>query len=373
MTRIFFVGSMAFVGLLVSRRRSTDARRQLRGRGKKQRAGGPTFVDYAARMRQFFPVIVASLLIAAGCSSSSSSPASSSPTDAGVDTQPTADAPAADAVVDAPDEGALVAARPYSMAVPKGYDASKATPMILLLHGYGANGALQLGYFQFDALANDKTIFVAYPDGLTDKKMSQYWNATDACCDLDRKGNDDVAYLTAVVHDAQKKYNIDPKRIFVVGHSNGGFMTHRLGCERADLFAAGVSLAGAQWNDASKCKPSRPFPIAEAHGDADMTIGFGGGSTTLFDGTKVPYPSVPTTLSDWVTIDGCAGAPVDTGTTVDLDDSVTGSETTISRSTGCKGAGAVELWKIVGGGHIPGLTPNWAQTVYAFLMAHPMP
>ncbi|MGZ3456250.1 MAG: alpha/beta hydrolase family esterase [Polyangiales bacterium] len=317
--------------------------------------------------------LVALLAIASGCSSSSSS-SPAADTDAGegaqLDAVPT-DTGAADTLVAAetPDEGALVAARPYSIVVPKGYDSSKSTPMILLLHGYSATGAVQLGYFQFEALANSKTIFVAYPDGLPDKQMKQYWNATDACCDLDHNKNDDVAYLTAVVHDAQKKYNLDPKRIFVVGHSNGGFMTHRLGCERSDLFAAGVSLAGAQWNDVTKCKPSRPFPIAEVHGDADDTILFGGGNTTQSDGTKVPYPSVATTVSDWAKLDGCAGAPVDTGMTLDLD----GNVTTVSRSTGCKAAGAVELWKIAGAGHIPGLTVNWGEAVYTFLMAHPMP
>ena len=38
---------------------------------------------------------------------------------------------------------------------------------------------------------------------------------------------------------------VDPQRIYVVGHSNGGFMSYRLACTRADRIAAIVSLAGA--------------------------------------------------------------------------------------------------------------------------------
>jgi polyhydroxybutyrate depolymerase len=40
-----------------------------------------------------------------------------------------------------------------------------------------------------------------------------------------------VAYLGAVIDDVAAHYTVDPKRFFVIGHSNGGFMAHRLACE----------------------------------------------------------------------------------------------------------------------------------------------
>jgi len=322
----------------------------------------------------------ATLLLAASlaaCSSSSNAAAPAS--DAALDSAAIADAASdvalddgvsSDALADANtgDNPALVAARPYSLAVPKGYDASKPAPLILLLHGYSATGAIQLAYFQFDALADAKTVFVAYPDGTVDASGNHFWNATDACCDNAHTGVDDVAYLTAVVRDVQKRYAIDAKRVFVVGHSNGGFMTHRLGCERADLFAAGVSLAGAQWSNVAKCTPGRPFPIAEVHGDADAVILYGGGVNN-----GAAYPGAKTTVADWATLDGCTSTLTDTGTTLDLDTGLAGNETAIARDSGCAGAGAAELWTIHGGGHIPSFGTSWGEAVYAFLMAHAMP
>jgi len=60
-------------------------------------------------------------------------------------------APAASGKPDAPDalSGAgLVGQRPYRFRVPRGYDPARSTPLVILLHGYGASGAAQAGYVQ---------------------------------------------------------------------------------------------------------------------------------------------------------------------------------------------------------------------------------
>ena len=282
-------------------------------------------------------------------------------TDAGVDSAP------------AVDEAALVAARPFHEKVPKGYDASKATPLIVLLHGFGVDGATQLAVFGFGALADERNVIIAYPDGTNGKDDNRYWNATDACCGAGKNPPDDVAYLTAVVHDVEKRYHVDPKQVFVVGHSNGGFMAHRLACERADVFAAAVSLAGAQWTDVSHCKPSRPVSVLQVHGDADGTIAYGGGNNVQADGSEVTYPSAAQTVADWAKLDGCTGALADSGTTLDLETSLAGNETKVSRYAGCPAGVSVELWTIQGGSHIPEFGPTWGTSVLDFLEAHPLP
>lgn len=271
------------------------------------------------------------------------------------------------------DEAALIKARPFQEKVPKGYDASKATPLVLLLHGFGVDGATQFAIFGFSALADERNVIVAYPDGTEYKDGNRFWNATDACCGTGRTPPDDVAYLTAVVHDVEKRYHVDPKQVFVVGHSNGAFMAHRLACDRADVFAAAVSLAGAQWLDVSHCKPSRPIAVAQVHGDADGTIQYGGGSNLQADGSLVPYPSAQQTVADWAKLDGCTGALVDTGKTLDLETTLAGNETKVSRYDGCPAGIAVELWTIQGGSHIPSFGPAWGTSVLDFLQAHPLP
>lgn len=67
--------------------------------------------------------------------------------------------------------------------------------------------------------------------------------------------------------------SIDPRRIGLVGHSNGGFMALRMACEASDLVTAVVSLAGSTWKEDSSCAPATfPVNVLTLHGDNDDTI-----------------------------------------------------------------------------------------------------
>ena len=125
------------------------------------------------------------------------------------------------------------------------------------------------------------------------------------------------------------------------------------------------------WKDASKCAPSSPVAVLQVHGDADTTIKYPGGET--YPG--LAYPGARDTVLPWVGHNGCGQMPV-AGTDLDLDKALPkdGSlyDTGVERWTGCTG-GAVELWTIRGGAHIPGLNDNWAPALWGFLSAHPKP
>lgn len=258
--------------------------------------------------------------------------------------------------------------RPYAVTTPSKYDATVPTPLVVLLHGYTGNARQLDAYFKLSALAEKKTFLVALPDGTKDSLKNQFWNASDACCDFLKTGVDDVAYLKAVIADMKARFNVDAKRVYVVGHSNGGFMAHRLACEFAEGIAGIVSLAGAVDADPAKCGPSEPVAVLQVHGDADETVAYNGGS--VLKGVP-PHPSAKTTVATWASKNGCDDALVDTGETRDLDTGIVGAETVVARHACTKGA--AELWTIVGGKHSPSLQPSWAEQMYAFLEAHPKP
>ena len=165
-------------------------------------------------------------------------------------------------------------------------------------------------------------------------------------------------------------HHVDSKRIFVLGHSNGGFMAHRLACDLSPRVAAIVSLAGAVWNDPARCQPVTPVAILEVHGDADQTILYDGGTSS----SGSPYPSAHTTVATWAQKNGCTGVLAATGETRDLDTDLVGAETKIERYGSCPAGADVELWTIQGGAHIPQLaTPTWGNAVWSFMRAHPKP
>src|SRR5947209_5265782 len=84
----------------------------------------------------------------------------------------------------APDAG-VIAQRPYTLVVPNSYDASKPTPFVFMMHGYGASGQLEELYMGLTPAAQAHGFLYAFADGTLDKSGARFWNATDACCDLD--------------------------------------------------------------------------------------------------------------------------------------------------------------------------------------------
>lgn len=306
------------------------------------------------------------LVLASGCSSAS--PAVSS----GAAAAPPVDLDAGpDGAEGSPDP--RLAGRPYDVHVPRGYDATKPTALVLAFHGYGDgdNGPLLEKYFKLTRVSDAANFLYVTPNGSKDSAGEQFWNGTDACCDFDKKGTDDVGYIRALVGDVAKRFALDAKRVYAVGLSGGAFFVHRLACEAPDLFAAVISVSGATYADAAKCQPKEGISVVELHGDQDDVVVFGGG--TLESGSsKVKYPSAKETVAQWAQRDGCSGSLVAGGADVDLVTSLPGAETLIERYAGCA-KGAVELWTVKGGGHAPAFGPSFGPALWGFFEAHPKP
>ena len=250
--------------------------------------------------------------------------------------------------------------RPARFYAPPAHDGVTPLPALVLLHGYGVDGAAQEAYFALRRATNAEGFYLVVPDGTLDADGRRFWNATPACCDFGATGVDDVAYLTSLLDALEAIVPVDPSAVFFLGHSNGGFMSFRMACELADRVAAIASLAGSDFLDDTDCVPSRPVSILAIHGDADDVILYGG---------TAGYPGAQAVTERWAARASCdLGAPT-TGAPIDIA-TVAGAETTVRRyETGCTGAQA-ELWTIAGGAHIPGLTRNFSPSVVAWLRAH---
>jgi polyhydroxybutyrate depolymerase len=267
--------------------------------------------------------------------------------------------------------------RPVTVRLPPGAGAEPA-PLAIVLHGFGSSGLEHERYFGLDRYAADQGVVLAYPDGTRNRNGERFWNATDACCNFYGDEADDVAYIVGVVEEIGRATPIDPKRVFLVGHSNGGFMSYRLACEEAGVFAAIVSLAGATFDDDGDCHPSEPVAVAQIHGTADDTILFGGG-TLDFGGSAPPgrFPGAKATVAAWAVYGECVTTFETLPETLDIDDQIDGpngpTETTIETAKGCRPGGTAELWTIQGGSHAPRLSPSFASYVIDFLLAHTKP
>jgi len=259
------------------------------------------------------------VLLCAACSGTP--PVASGPVDAGAEVRDAGEQ--ADAGTETPDAGeqgvdagtpdagyvppAVLAERPYKLVVPVGYAPGTPVPLVVLLHGFGFTSGMQDAWFGFSDQAQARTFLLALPDGTSTLTGQQFWNATDACCAAGEPV-DDVGYLSAVIADVKARYAVDGRKVFVVGHSNGGFMAHALACARAGEVAAIVSFAGATWADEARCTPSQPVSVVQLHGNLDAVVLYAGGYTARGTG---PYPSAETTVETWARKNGCTGAALE--------------------------------------------------------------
>ena len=257
---------------------------------------------------------------------------------------------------------------PVLVRVPSSYDPDTPTPLVMLLHGYSATGRTQEAYMQFAPIADEFGYIYLHPDGLEDPLGNQYWNGTDACCDFFDGTTDDSGYLRALIEEIRRQLNVDDRRVYIVGHSNGGFMSYRMACDHSDIVAAVTSLAGATFLDPRDCSPTEPVHVLQIHGTADTTIFYAGGCLMQC------YPGAVQTVETWAAYDGCAIVGDDSARPIDIDAGIPGNETVITiYDTDCAPGGSAQLWTIVDGGHVPILVDDFSRQVVEFLYGHPKP
>jgi polyhydroxybutyrate depolymerase len=221
--------------------------------------------------------------------------------------------------------------------IPPGYDPTQATPVVLNFHGYSGSPTQEEGLTMMDASSDAAGFVLVYPQGTG---VLPSWNA-GACCGTAAQSNlDDVGFVGSLLDVLEAKLCVDKKRVFATGMSNGGFLSHRLGCELADRIAAIAPVAGVM--GIPTCNPSRPVPVMEFHGTADPVVPYDGNPA-------IDYASVADTIAGWVQRDGCQGAATTTYSKGDATCVTYGS---------CTAGAEVTLCTIAGGGHTwPGGMP----------------
>jgi polyhydroxybutyrate depolymerase len=274
-------------------------------------------------------------------------------------------------------ESGVVRGRPFHFRVPAGNDGTP-KPLVVVLHGIGVTGAYQQQYFEMTDLADQRGFFVAYPDGTRNAAGAQFWNGIN-CCQTDLYGPvDDVGFIDDMITFLRGRFAIDPRRIFIIAHSNGAFLANKYACERSQVSAM-VTLSGAQYFDPMSC--GSPFPgfptppglgkvsVLHVHGTLDELVGYG-----LLGTVVSTFPTAIQTVASWTWRNGCFLPP--TLSSIDLMPP-TGNETDRRFFPGCLGA-QLEFWTINGGDHIPNFyhapdPRSFGPQALDWLFAHPGP
>ncbi|MFZ4506373.1 MAG: alpha/beta hydrolase family esterase [Fimbriimonas sp.] len=160
--------------------------------------------------------------------------------------------------------------RTYLLYVPKSYQARKSTPMLVMLHGYTGNARVQIPYTGLDRVAEKEGFLALIPDG---QGMPRGWNVGFLAL---TGRQDDAKFVLAALDSSEKELNVDKRRVYVAGHSNGGMMANYLGSIATDRFAALGSVAGTIGTE-GRAGTNIPLPKGRIsailiHGVKDATV-----------------------------------------------------------------------------------------------------
>jgi polyhydroxybutyrate depolymerase len=243
--------------------------------------------------------------------------------------------------------GALVSSgvtRRYLLYVPKSYDRSKATALVISFHPAATWPAFEMNISRWNDLAGQYGFIVVYPAGTgaffgTFTRGASVWPMGPQT--LPR----DVQFISDLIDKLEADYNVDPTRVYADGMSNGGAMAFALSCKLSDRLAAVGVVAGAHaqsWD----CGDSRPVPTVAFHGTADKFAPYQGGSSPI---APIPFANIPDWTAHVARRNQCQGDATETR--------ITASVRRLTY-THCADNGDVILYTIEGGGHTwPGGKP----------------
>ena len=234
--------------------------------------------------------------------------------------------------------------REYNLYVPLSYQRSTPTPLVISLHGAGMWGAGQEVTSRWDRVADANGFIVVYPTGVTGNGP-RIWREEEG------EGlTKDVRFIADLIDSLSAAYNIDRRRVYANGLSNGGGMSFALSCLLTDRIAAVGMVGAAQLLPFTWCKSRRAMPMIDFHGTADPEVPYHGGTTWV---APMRFPDVSTWTAQWATRNQCAPTPTDSLVSVDV------TRRTYGR---CASNAAVVLYTVHGGGHTwpgGGYLPEW--------------
>jgi polyhydroxybutyrate depolymerase len=189
--------------------------------------------------------------------------------------------------------------REYLVHVPQSYHGTP-TPLLVALHGGGGSADFQADDSKYKLISkSEQAGFIAvFPNGYSrlPSGVLATWNA-GTCCGAAQKNNvDDVGFIREVIHRIEKQANVDPKRVFATGMSNGAMMSWRLACEAPEIRA--IAPVEGTDNTTGRCAPSHPVAVIEFHAADDPNVPFDGGIGV--GPSHTDFASVPATQAKWV-------------------------------------------------------------------------
>jgi polyhydroxybutyrate depolymerase len=151
--------------------------------------------------------------------------------------------------------------RSFRLVAPKTIDAQTPAPLVFAFHGLGDSSGLMSWYTQLDRVAEKHKFVLIYPNA-----QSRLWPLSP------RMAKRNLDFFDALYKFATENYNIDQRRVYVIGMSNGGFFSHLLARERPDKIAAIAPHSAGLGLMTRDPKLTQKYAVILIHGDKDGIV-----------------------------------------------------------------------------------------------------
>lgn len=170
--------------------------------------------------------------------------------------------------------------REYFVHVPARYNPLQPTPVVFMLHGRGGTGEKFYDISGWKETGESNNILTVFPSSWVNRCIiddgaqvlgQSRWNSWGfTFCDAADRARNDLKFLGQIIDDLRMRFNVDTRRVYFVGFSNGGEMVSRSSIDLGDRLAGVIANAGVMGALNTKYTPRRPgLPVALQVGTLD--------------------------------------------------------------------------------------------------------
>ncbi len=171
---------------------------------------------------------------------------------------------------------------PFTLFVPEGYDPAEKWPLIVDLHGAGVTPLQQMLFDGTTDFAQRDGYIVLAPMGYSTfggwgpprgtpapVETADVNPATGAKWATNELSEHDAMTVMGMVRE---RFNVDPDRIYLMGHSMGAFGTFFLGAKHNTIWAGIAPIAGGGIGPNAPAERLKGMPVLVMHGAEDTVV-----------------------------------------------------------------------------------------------------
>ncbi len=186
--------------------------------------------------------------------------------------------------------------RTFLVQLPAGYTSSKSYPVVFFFHSIRGKDTSWIKNRGANDYIDKNNYIAVYGQGAN----GGYWNVGG---NYPFKKVSEPHFVQAMFDWLKSNTNIDTKKVYAIGTSNGAILVHYLAIQMT-IFTAVASISGSLYVDEMNAS-AKPIAMLQIHGTIDKTVPYDGG----YNPWGYTFLSAENTAKEWAKVNGCNAQP----------------------------------------------------------------